>query len=554
MTSSDTASDSAGVLKLSARRFRLALLGVWLGVLVVQAAVFLRSQISGHDACGAYLPLARAASRGDWDHAQSVMFPPAYPIAVGLLARALPAADDPEELAGAIINLVAMHVILACVAAISLKLFSRRAALVAVGLAGLNPRLVQLSATVSLEPSFAAVCALAAAVLILTREEPRWWTGPVLGLLGGAGGLLRSEGILLPGALMLGVLICYARRGRGTTGRAVAAAATIAVVSAAMWVPRVAFVHRRTGYALPDLRGASFLGADPRSFTPHQRIPLAVKDVGATLRGFSGGALLKTRYSPTETPGKWIGTSLEGLATGWNPAAIALGLFGLIWRAPLRRRGRAELVLGVLVGMQLLGCGVAVYLNPRLVAVVAPFVAVFAGVGAVALAERILRRARAAGKSAWWALGVRNLNRQLVLVGLLLLICAAFCVRRAQRKHVGHRRAGEFILRRYGPDRPILARTPQAAYYSRGRLVPVLSYRTARYANADIASILRQTGAAFVLLDGDRRWCPGLAAAHRTGALAGAVIPLPPDANGDLVLFDAGRLAAILAAAAPGGG
>ena len=295
---------SGNVLVLSRRQFRLALLGVWLLVLVTQGVVFSLSEISVRDACGVYLPLARAAALGDWEHAQSVMFQPGYPIVTGLLSRLLSSADYPEELAGAVVNFLAMHVILLCVLVVSLKLWSRRVALVAVGLVGLNPRLLQMSVNVWTEVTFAAVCMLAVTALVLAREKLHWWLGPLLGLLGGAAGLLRSEGVLLPGALVLCVFICHLRRQDGSVLRICAVAASVVLVSVAVWIPRVAYVHERTGCAVLDLRLASVLGTDTPAMKPHWEVPIVVQDVGPTLESFPRGDWRQSGHSLTTTPGK----------------------------------------------------------------------------------------------------------------------------------------------------------------------------------------------------------------------------------------------------------
>jgi hypothetical protein len=527
------------VLRLRRGQFLLILGTIWLLVLAVQVAVFLRSELSVRDACGVYLPLARAAGQGDWEHAQSVMFPPLYPVLTGLVSRLIPVGEYPEQLAGALVNFIAFHVMLACVLVICLSLWSRRVAVVAVGLAGLNPRLVQMSVNVWTEPLYVAIVTLATATIVLTRDRLRWWACVALGALGGLGGLTRSEGVLLPGVIVLSLLVCHARRGRKKIAGAVAAAAVALVIPLAIWLPRVMFVHGRTGCAVVDMRAASFLGADESTFDVRWEAPIAVEHLGPTLRDIPRGAWHRSGPVFAEEPLKWIFESLEGLVNGWNPAAIFLAVFGLIRRRPLRRHGRAELVLGALVAVQVVASGVSLYLNPRYVAVVAPLVAVFAGAGAISLV-------------AW--LGSRRLGPQLAVLGLLLVVCAVFCVRRAQRRHSETRYAGEFVLRRRGPGSIIFARTSEPPYYARGRLVPVISWRDVTYTNAQILSILGETGATHLLLDREHRWCPQFRARYEAGAFDEAVIPIPLRENSDeLVLFDARALRGILAAEAGGG-
>ena len=90
---------------------RFAIVGV--AIFLVVAAGLLAKQITWskiptRDACGFYLPLAKAFAAGHSDAAQHPMVPPLYPLSMGLLARAVGFADDPAELAAQIISAVSV--------------------------------------------------------------------------------------------------------------------------------------------------------------------------------------------------------------------------------------------------------------------------------------------------------------------------------------------------------------------------------------------------------------------------------------------------------------
>jgi 4-amino-4-deoxy-L-arabinose transferase-like glycosyltransferase len=518
---------------------------IWAVIVAVQLAVFLRSEIVVRDAAGVYLPLAQAATAGDWDHAQSAMFPPLYPIATGLLSRGLGFAQYPQELAGSIISFIAMQTILLCVLVISWKLWSPRVALVALGLTGLNPRLCQMSVNVWLEPTFTAAIMLVLLVLVLTRDRLSLRGAALIGILAGAAALTRSEGFWIPFAGAAGILFIHARKPGVTKARLAAAVGLILLLAAMLWFPRIKYVYDQAGFPLPDVRFSNFIGGADKVPFRFWQMPLAVEDPGPTYESLPRGTWRQSGPG-WKDPLRRIGKDLEGLAGGLNPLVLILAIWGLARRRALRRHARVEGAMGVFVAGQLLLSWVALFWDPRYVAVAAPIVGIWAGIGAVEAAEQVrtwhIRRPRPV--TGWSC----RIAAQLAMLGAVLAIHVPFCLRNAQRTDRELRYAGELIHRQYGPGQVIFARTCPVAYYARGRFVGVPDRRKGTIPNALLSVILQESRARFVFLDQDRKWCPELDALWRAGKLNQAVVPLCLD-KGDpqgLLLLEGPKLIAIL--------
>jgi len=559
MDSEHTATKLSTPLEVGRKTFAVALAAVWLAVAATQIVVFARSQISVRDACGTYLPMARAAAEGDWARAQSAMFPPVYPVAAGLLSRTMKFAEYPEELAGKVINAASLHVVLICVLVICLKLWSRRVALLAVGFVGLNPRLMQMSVNVWLEPLYAANLALCTLILVLSRDRLKFRHVVLLGLGAAAAPLIRGEGIVLTPAIAVCLLVCHARWSIKALLKLSGWCLLGTAVVAAMWGPRIKYVYDLTGLPLLDIRAASIISAENRVPEKLWRSsPLDVDQPGQTLSSIPRS----TWRRPGDSLARWLGNNVQALVEAWNPVVVVFALLGLIWRRGLRRYGRLEAAMGVLILMQLVGTAVAHDWQRRYVSVVAPHVAIFGAVGLIASIERVRSWALAAGKSAWWVRWSGNIPTQLAMLAMLFGVCAGFSIRRAQRRHSELRYAGEFIQKRFGPGRRIMVRTPEPAYYARGRQVGIPEWRSTKLSNRQLAAALRESRADLLLLSvrhlrehKSHGWCPEFYQRCRAGAYASAVIEIPLQENSDeIVLFDARRLVPLLHAEAGAAG
>ncbi len=554
MTPEHTDFDLRKPLEINRKLFIGFLAAVWLAIITTQAVVFVRSQISVRDACGVYLPMARAAADGDWRNAQSVKYPPLYSMVTGLVSRALPFADYPEELAGKLVNVVCMHAILACVLVICLKLFSPRVAVVAVGLVGLNPQLLVMSVNVWLEPMYATVLTISAMLLVLTRDRLRWWAVVLLGACSGAAPLIRGEGLLLPFCIVAAMVVMHFRRSWPAAGRLAAQLILFCAVVAAVWMPRINYVHDQTGLWLLDVRAASLIGQEDK--VPPDlwwSTPLTVDDPGKTLTSIPQVSWRR----PNDSLGEWLQNNLISLYEAWNPLVLILGLFTVFRRRPLQRYGRVEIALGMIIAMQLLSTAFAHDWQRRYVAVVAPIAAVFGAVGMVVTAEIVryatLKKNRVNLLNSWSL----SIARQLILISLLFALCAGFCIRRAQTRRSDIGEAGRYIAAEFGPGMRIMARTPESAYYGRGRLIPVPEWRTRKLSNAELLAAMKESRADLFLLDvrhldenSEHIWCPEFYESLKRGAYGKAEVALPADIKDTLRLFDAGRLIEELSSAA----
>ena len=116
----------------------------------------------------------------------------------------------------------------------------------------------------------------------------------------------------------------------------------------------------------------------------------------------------------------------------------------------------------------------------------------------IAVIERIRLRAIRAEKLPWWRRWSVDLRAQLFLLAGLLVVCAVMGLRRSQRRRPDLRYAGEYILRTIGPDRRILARIPEIAYYARGKAITIPAWRQTKLDNESLAAILHESRAELV--------------------------------------------------------
>lgn len=246
------------VLSERAARIALALILVATAGLLAKQVAFAR--VPTDDAAGFYLPLARAAAEGDPARSTSPTIPPLYPLATGLLARALPV-DGPDRyaLAGRLLSAAAAVGLVACVYALARTVASRRVAVAAGVLVGANPWVARFGAAVGPDMLYALLVTGATLALVRYRRRPGARGAAWAGLLAGLAPLVRSEGVLLVPLAAAAMLI---RRPR-PRARAAGHLALAACLIAAVWLPRLVDVHARTGYPVLDLRLLRQLPAPP---------------------------------------------------------------------------------------------------------------------------------------------------------------------------------------------------------------------------------------------------------------------------------------------------
>ncbi len=172
------------------------------------------------------------------------LFPPGFPIAIGLLRRAVP----DLELAGHLVSLLAFAAA-ACFAFLTIRRLTSRGdlALLAAALFLFTGFAVSYAGQVMAESLFAALAqALFYAALRAAGDDAprrRWIWPAAIGALGGYLYLTKPEGLLYFGAV-LAALVLWRRDAWRTRLIAAAVAALVFLAVAAPWV---AFLSRQTG-------------------------------------------------------------------------------------------------------------------------------------------------------------------------------------------------------------------------------------------------------------------------------------------------------------------
>ena len=238
-------------LVLPERAAVAALALVLLATVALLAKQIALARVPSDDAAGFYLPLARAAAEGEAAAGTSPTIPPLYPLAVGILGRALPEGEsDRYVLAGRLLSAAAALGLVACVYALGAATAGRRAAVAAAVLGGTNPWVARFGASVGPDMLYALAVTGAVLALVRYRARPRAAGALWIALLVGVAPLVRSEGLILLPLAAAGMLI---RRPR-PRARVAAHLALAACVIAAVWLPRLIDVRRHTGYAVLDIR------------------------------------------------------------------------------------------------------------------------------------------------------------------------------------------------------------------------------------------------------------------------------------------------------------
>ena len=135
-----------------------------------------------------------------------------------------------------------------------------------------------------------------------------------------------------------------------------------------------------------------------------------------------------------------------------------------------KRPGRSLVALLLLMELSILA---AVVLGKRYVTIITGPVQVWAALGAVALNERLRRRAANPE--------VAEIRSRRLLAGLAVLLAVSAGVSLLSRnhgnRHVERRELGRLARERFGPNRTILAQSPQLPYYADARIVFASQWR-----------------------------------------------------------------------------
>jgi 4-amino-4-deoxy-L-arabinose transferase-like glycosyltransferase len=201
--------------------------------------------------------------------------PPLYPVALAVVHE-LGGGWTAERLLGALLGVATVLLIYL----LSLRLWGRRVATLAAGIAAVFPPLVLLSASFLSELLFLPLSLAALLAVLQHREDRRLRWAVLAGVLCGLAVLARTNGLPLVLALALGVWVARPRLSRaGLTATVVLILATVVTVSP--WVVRNAVVFHRyvgistgAGYAL-----AGTYSADARARGAHPGEPYAPSEL-----------------------------------------------------------------------------------------------------------------------------------------------------------------------------------------------------------------------------------------------------------------------------------
>lgn len=512
---------------------------LWMMLAVILLARHLAYwQIPTRDACAYYLPMAKAVADGDGVGSHHAIIPPLYPMMVGYLSRALPGADDPQELAGKVIGLVSVLLLVACVYALGHQAASRRVGVMAAGLTAVNPWVIRYGTGIGPEIPYGVLITLGVVAMMRYYHRPGWAAAAAMALLGGLVSLTRSEGIFLP-PLMLGAMavICLTTR-QGGWRRLGLHIVVFATVLLAVWSPRLAYMRNATGWYVLDARmlilmpvGRQEYGAGVNSqwWRPTNTVNLVLMGQGRPLRDWA-----ETAKETMESVGMTI-----------TPVTWALAALCLLPPRGRPRHGVAQALAVVVILGQLLVVGV-VQMHRRYVVPIAGLAQLWAALGLVVLdahLERVRRRLDPLGQ---------RLCRSWTVLAVLCAGLAVWSLLPTRRgvDDAYLKPMGQSLERQLGPGKVYVTSSSEIPYYARGKRVLVVHLPPSPPASWEFLRdrICRLPGgtdqwADFILIHPEETWCPYLLEEIRAGRLPpGALLPFGPFEQTGWRLIDVRKL------------
>jgi len=495
------------------------------------------------DAGTFYLPLAKAVHDGGSGF--HPIIPPLYPILTGWLSTLCVGAEDPQILAGRLISGASTLVVIGLMYALGKTLYGPRVGGAAAVLTAANPYISQLAASVGPAMLYAGLLTAMALTLVRQLQRPTAAKTAAVAALAALAALARSEGIVMPAVALATVAAGLwrppPRRARRIAGRFLLAV----LVIGAIWTPRLAQMHRRTGLAVLDIRIRKYLPgvslSEPRRFSRPPGV------IGEIRPGPSGR--IRTADHRIEEAVETL-TMVVGPAT-WPLAALWLGRRKRL-RTVVPGRPAAHGLLATIFAAQVLAVA-PVMLNSRYVGAVTPLAQLWAALGLVTAAEAMrrtkgpLRRLGASMRWQWAAVALlaAGLSTWSVLKG-------NNTVRQRANAMVGRR-----AIERSGPGSAMLASDPRPIYYAQARWVRLCIARTSghKLLPAALLAICRTHALDWIVIRDEEQWCPWLLAALQGRSLPTGILAARAEhaymSNGrrkvrGAYLIDARRLAAYL--------
>jgi len=402
------------------------------------------------DAAEWYLPMAEAVANGSVSDGMRASVPPLYPVLGGLLARVV----GDVEWSCRLVSLAAGVGTVVFVMLLAARLFGRWPALLSGAFAAGHPYLVRFSADVGVDSVAVFFFTAGAYLLVAYLQQPGIWRICLLGVVLAMLSLSRPEGVVY--AVLIFLLAIFAPLGgRWLQRRRLIHGLVLVGIGLALLAPRLAWVHARTSSWTVDTRQASW----------SMRLWNGIRDGQWNFGqfrvwrqvGFVG--LLRT---------------LESVIVGLGPLSIVFGLGGLV---SARRSGRFRWILLILVVGAVLVPFLGHRISRRYLLSAAALWQVWAGLGLSVTLIRLVRWVNQKRGREHPTTDAELWRAVLAASVLLIAVHLPWSVVRLHEKRLPARRAGEWILTNYGPNRRIMAVSPIAPWYAQGRHVPVKAIR-----------------------------------------------------------------------------
>jgi len=476
--------------------------------LCVAAALLVKqmagARIATRDACAYYLPLARLFAEQGLDASQHPIIPPLYPTAMGVVAPLLDVADDPFEFAGRLISAVSVLCMIVCVYGLGRTLAHPRVGLAAASLCSVNYWILRFGANVGPAAMYSMFLTAMVVLLIRYARKPTVLRAAAAGAAAALAGLTRTEGLLMAPLAAVVLLALAPRKTSGAGVRVLLHVAVLMAVVAAIWWPRLSWMRQTTGHFVPDVRVLQLtrgeqVGAEhPEWWRP----PHYVNEETPAARPHS----LAFR----------VNEAVDTLGMVITPWAWALaGVWLLLWkRVPCRLDGRLILAAVILIEVASVA---RVKMDRRYVVTIAGMFQIWAGLGLVALMERLRSSRGSLGR-----LGGSVPAQVAAMWGMMaVLACLPIFGSNVGIRHQELRRLGERVLRDAGPGKVVASATSEPPYYARGQTAILVGPdRGGRdRTRSELRDLCRRYAVDFLVLRSRDTWSTWLLQSVEAGAL-----------------------------------
>lgn len=481
------------------RRYCLAVLLIVCAALLAKQIIFAR--IATPDACGFYLPLAQQVSQGNLDGGQHVIIPPLYPILTGMLAGTglLDFSSEPVVLSGRLISAMSVLLLVGLTYLLGNAVFNSRVGVVMAGLAATSRTLIYYGANAGPESLYGMFMTALALSLVVYVRTPRWWWALAVGACAALAALSRSEGIVFVPVAILVLVVGGRWSARAKWHNVGMHVLLILVVVGAIWLPRILFIHAKSGHYVLDIRMVYLLfgerGLDDISV---RLMPLA----DATIPTLSQ---TRTGLEP-QSLGKILDSIQESIFYVLGPIALVMTAAWFVFRKRLGQT-RGTWVLLVIALVQILVV-IRVSASSRYLVSLTGIIQVWGSLGIVAVAEAL---------RAWKGKAARlgeSLGLQLGLLGALLVaqICWSVLSRNTGVRNLHQKEAGVYVKDTYGPGQKFLGDNVVPTFYADGRMLKIWFPvgEEVRLDMNELAKVCQENQIRFILLDAESQWCPEL--------------------------------------------